>query len=169
MRADKRGFFRSDAEKLRRAMEQDWDKRTYIRMWGVLLWCEGMRMKEIMALLSRSRQVVHRWVQVFLKTHDPFSLCERERSGRPQVADPITRERILDALQVDPRQAGYRANAWTVKTLADYLNKHYQAAITTITLRRRMKQIGLRYKRPRYVYQEKAPHVAQKKGPLPES
>jgi transposase len=169
MRTDKRGFFRMDAENLRRAMEQVWDKRIYIRMWGVLLWCEGKRMKEIMALLSRSRQVIHRWVQLFLKTHDPLCLYERERSGRPKAADPITKERILDALQVDPGQAGYRANAWTVKTLADYLNKHYQANITTITLRRRMKQIGLRYKRPRYVYQEKALHVAQKKGRLSES
>lgn len=126
-------------------------------------------MNEITQLLCKSRQVVHRWVQVFLAAHDPFALCEGERSGRPPAASSITGERILAALQVEPRQAGYRANAWTVKTLADYLNKQYNTNVTQITLRRRMKQIGLRYKRPRYVYQEKAPHVAQKKGPLSES
>lgn len=150
-------------------MEQVSDKRTYIRMKAVLLWYQGKRMKEIVNLFSKTRQVVYRWVQLFLKTHDPFSLCERKRSGRPQLANLITRERIMEALKTEPTEAGYRANAWTVKTLADYLNKHYQTSITPITLRRRMKQMGLRYKRPRYVYQEKAPHVAQKKGLLSES
>ena len=169
MRADNRGFYQRDAGRLRQAMEQVSDKRTFIRMKAVLLWCEGKRMKEIMTLLSKSRQAIHQWVQIFLQTHDPFSLCERERSGRPPAAGAVTKERILEALKTEPRQAGYRVNAWTVKTLADSLNKHYQAHITTITLRRRMKQIGLRYKRPRYVYQEKAPHVAQKKGLLSES
>ena len=139
------------------------DKRTYVRMQAVLLWCEGKRMKEIAALLCKSRQVVHRWVQVFLAAHDPFALCEGNRSGRPLAACAVTRERILAALQLAPGQAGYSANAWTVKTLADYLNKQYKTTVTQITLRRRMKQIGLRYKRPRYVYQDKATLVAQKK------
>lgn len=150
-------------------MAQVADKRTYIRMRAVLLWCEGKAMKEIAALLSKTRQIVHQWVGVFLAKHDPFSLCERKRSGRPHAAGSITPERILAALRTEPRRAGYRVNAWTVKALADYLNKRYQAGITSITLRRRMKQIGLRYKRPRYVYQEKAPHGAQKKGRSSES
>jgi transposase len=164
MRADNSGFYRSDAGKLRQAMEQVSDKRTFIRMKAVLLWCEGKRMKEIMSLLFKSRQAIHQWVKIFLGAHDPFSLRERKRSGRPPAAGMITKERILEALKTEPKQAGYRVNAWTVKTLADYLNRHYQVHITMITLRRRMKQMGLRYKRPRYVYQEKAPHVAQKKG-----
>jgi transposase len=169
MRADNKGFYRRDAEKLHQAMEQVSDKRTFIRMKAVLLWCEGKRMKEIMSLLSKSRQAIHQWVRVFLQRHDPFSLCEHERSGRPLSAHAITKERILEALKTEPRQAGYRVNAWTVKTLADFLNNRYRACITPITLRRRMRQIGLRYKRPKYVYQEKAPHVAQKKGLSSES
>ncbi len=39
-------------------------------------------------------------------------------------------------------------------------------SISARTLRRRMKEIGLRCKRPRYVYSEKEPHRAQKKGRL---
>ena len=144
-------------------MTQIADKRSYIRMQAVLLLCEGKRIKEITTLILKSRQVVYQWVKLFLQTHEPFSLCDQKRSGRPAAADTITKERILDTLKTEPRQAGYWVNAWTVKTVADYLNKRYQAGITTITLRRRMKAIGLRYKRPRYVYEEKALHVAQKK------
>ena len=108
MRAAYRRFYPSDARKLRQAMEQVSDKRTYIRMQAVLLRCEGKRIKEIMTLLTKTRQVIHHWVRVFLKTHDPFSLCDRKRSGRPPAADRITKERILQALKTEPRQAGYR-------------------------------------------------------------
>ncbi len=169
MRKESNGFIRSDATKLRRAMAQVQDKRTYVRMQAVLLYCEGKHIKEITALLLKSRQVVYNWVKLFLYTHDPFSLCETSRSGRPLAASAITQKRIVTALKKEPHSAGYQVNAWTVETLADYLNRSYQTSITVPTLRRRMKQIGLRYKRPRYVYQEKAPHVAQKKGSLSES
>lgn len=169
MRKNSRRFYPSDEQKLRRAMTQITDKRTYIRMQAVLLRCEGKPIREIMTVVSKTRQAIHKWVRLFLQTHDPFSLCEHDRSGRPQAAVAISEDRILKALQTQPREAGYRVNSWTVKTLAHYLNKRYQAGITTITLRRRMKQMGLRYKRPRYVYEEKAPHISQKKGLLSES
>lgn len=162
-------FFRGDAAQLRRAMRQVRDKRTFVRLQAVLLYKEGKPLKEITRLVSKSRQVVYRWVKAFLHSHNPFSLCEAARSGRPLAASVISEKRILSALQIDPREVGCRVNAWTVETLKDYLNRRYQTGITGITLRRRMKQIGLRYKRPRYVYQEKAPHVAQKKGRLSES
>src|SRR5438067_1066003 len=139
MRNDRKYFFRGDANKLRRAMAQVQDRRTYVRMQAVLLYCEGKRIKEITTLLSKSRQVVYNWVKMFLHTHDPFSLLEASRSGRPIAASAITGKCIVSAHKNDPRNAGYRVNAWTVETLADYLNRSYQTSITTITLRRRMR------------------------------
>jgi transposase len=65
-----------------------------------------------------------------------------------------------------PRELGYQTNVWTVALLARRLNERYRCAINTRTLRRRMKQIGLRCKRPRYVYSENEPHLPQKKGRL---
>lgn len=169
MGKDRGGFYRGDNLKLRRAMSVQKDKRTFMRMHAVHLVCAGKSIRETAFLLSKSRQVVYNWVRMFLQTHDARSLCEAPRSGRPPASRVITSKRILTALKKDPRSVGYAANAWTVKTLADYLGGRYQTSITVDTLRRRMKQAGLRYKRPRYVYEEKPPHAAQKKGPLSES
>jgi len=61
---------------------------------------------------------------------------------------------------------GYNATGWTVSLLADRLQNRYGCAISARTLRRRMRDLDLRWKRPRYVYATKDPHRAQKKGGL---
>jgi transposase len=78
----------------------------------------------------------------------------------------ITRERILRELRRDPLKLGYKTNVWTVALLAHRLSQVCQCPITERTLRRRMKEIGLVWKRPRYVFVTKDPHRAQKKGQL---
>jgi transposase len=64
----------------------------------------------------------------------------------------------------NPLQLGYRTTTWTVELLADHLSHRYGCVINPHTLRRRMKAIGLKFKRPRYFYEEKDPHRIQKKG-----
>jgi transposase len=54
-------------------------------------------------------------------------------------------------------------------TLAQYLHHRYGTQVSVATLRRRMHDIGLRYKLPKYIYEEKEPNRAQKKGRLPVS
>jgi transposase len=53
-----------------------------------------------------------------------------------------------------------------VALLAQHLGRKYSCPITARTLRRRMHDLGLCWKRPRYVYADKDPHRAQKKGGL---
>ncbi len=159
-------FKDADCERLRKMMAEVADKRTSIRLQGVWLAGTGKRIHEVAILLGKSRQVIYKWVQVFLATHDPASLFESSRSGRPRSAGVITERRILTALRKDPLALGLGVGAWTVASLARYLNERHGTSITARTLRRRMKQIGLRYKPPRYVYEEKEPNRAQKKGLL---
>jgi transposase len=59
---------------------------------------------------------------------------------------------------------GYRATGWTVALLADHLQHKYACSISPRTLRRRMRDLDLRWKRPRYVYATKDPNRVQKKG-----
>jgi len=59
---------------------------------------------------------------------------------------------------------GYNSTGWTVALLADHLRQKYGRCPSLRTLRRRMHELGLRWKRPRYVYAIKDPHRAQKKG-----
>lgn len=117
-------------------------------------------------LTGFSQRSLYRLVNRYLAAHQTAVLRDSMRSGRPTVAPKITETRILQALQRVPLGLGYRTTVWTVELLAQHLSERYDCSISARTLRRRMKQIGLRCKRPRYVYSEKEPNVTQKKGRL---
>ena len=76
----------------------------------------------------------------------------------------LTPERLAALLARDPREAGYRATNWTVPLMVHYLAAHEHITVSARTLRRRLHEAGWRWKRPRYVYVERADHVGQKKG-----
>lgn len=163
------GFTHHDKRRLRKAMQAAQDKRYYQRLQSVLAIAEGMAANDVCNLTGSSLKSIYNHVNTYLSTHQTASLCDAPRSGRPLTAPTITDSKIKNALLYNPLTLGYKATSWTVALLADYLNKKYHCSIEIATLRRRMKQMGLRFKRPRYVYVEKDPNRAQKKGQLSES
>jgi transposase len=158
------GFDRYDKGRLERALAKATDTRLYIRLKAVLLIAQGMQVSEVAKLFDKSRRIVYLWVATYLKEHQPLSLEEGTRSGRPLAAPGITDTRILKELKRNPLKLGYQTTVWTVEVLARHLSCRYGCEIRPFTLYRRMKAMGLRSKRPRYVYSEKDPHRAQKKG-----
>lgn len=163
------GFGRYDKGRLQRVLAVVSDKRTFLRLKAVLLVAEGMAIAAVAKLLSRSVQIIYRWINIYLSHHRPSDLFDGFRSGRPLAAHAITHKRILETLGHNPLHLGYQTTTWTVELLAVHLNSCYGSDITPRTLRRRMKEAGLHFKRPRYVYSEKDPNRAQKKGRLSES
>jgi transposase len=133
---------------------------------AVLLVAEGRLVAEAAHITGLSRRTVYQLVNSYTARHAVEALCESPRSGRPTVAQALTPARILRELDRSPLRLGYRTNVWTVELLAARLAERYGCAINPRTLRRRMRRMGLRCKRPRYVYSEKEPHLAQKKGRL---
>jgi transposase len=83
---------------------------------------------------------------------------------RPPTAS--ARSRYSSNLGSPPSDWGYSTHIWTVALLAGHLERRYGCPISPRTLRRRMRAMGLRWKRPRYVFSEKAPHLPQKKEHL---
>jgi transposase len=160
------GFRPTDAAQLLKALKRSTDKRTFRRVQAVLLIAQGYSFPEVAKIVAVSRQTIYNWVDLFLAQHQVSALYDSPPSGRPTLAKPITATRILRELQRNPLRLGYRATVWTLPLLAQRLSQLYHCAITPHTLRRRMKEIGLTCKRPRYVYEEKDPHRAQKKGLL---
>jgi transposase len=163
------GFTHHDEPRLKRALKQAIDKRAFQRVQAVLLVAQGRAVSEVAEISGVSARTIYNWVEFYLDQHQITALADAPRSGRPLAAGRITAARILRELGRNPMRIGYRATSWTVKLLADHLSQLYQCAISTHTLRRRMKEIGLRCKRPRYFYEEKDPHRTQKKGRLSES
>lgn len=163
------GFDRYDKGRLQKVISQVKDKRTYIRLHAIQMVAEGKVISEVAQLWDLTPRVIYNWIKAYVKDHQPQSLFDKPRVGRPQVAVPITDARIVKELKRNPMHLGYFVNTWTVATLADRLNKRYGCSISARTLYRRMKAMGLQYKRPKYFYEEKAPNRPQKKGLSSES
>lgn len=163
------GFDHYDKGRLQRALKKVKDKRTFLRLKAVFLIAKGMHVQAVANLLDKSIQIVYQWIGQYLKNHKPDSLYDSPKTGRPLCAKEVTDKRILQELKRSPLDLGYNTTVWTVALLAKQLNARYGCDIGPRTLYRRMKQIGLRCKRPRYVYCEKDPNRTQKKGRLSES
>jgi transposase len=160
------GFIRRDERQLSIALKETNQAREFRRIQAVLLVAEGHRVADAAHITTLSQSTIYYLLHRYLQTHVATSLRERERSGRPRIAPAITEARILRELNRSPLHLGYRTNVWTVELLANHMAELYQCDISPHTLRRRMRAMGLRCKRPRYVYSEKDPHRAQKKGLL---
>ena len=160
------GFTRSDDRKLKKACQETKSKHLYQRAQAVLLVAQGRSLDEVAEIAGVSLRTVYNWVNRYLAVHHVVALTDTQRTGRPLVATAITAARILQELRRNPLRLGYRATVWTVRLLAQHLTQRYRCEIHPRTLRRRMKALGLHCKRPRYFYEEKAPHRAQKKGRL---
>ena len=65
-----------------------------------------------------------------------------------RVASSQTDARLVRELRRDPMRLGYNATGGTVSLLADRLQGRYGGSISTRT-RRRMRDLDLRWKRPR--------------------
>ena len=158
------GFDRYDKGRLQRAMQGISDKRSFLRLQAVLLTAQGENIQSVAKLLGKTRRAIYYWVRVYVENHRPGDLIDAPRSGRPIAAPEITDSCILEELHQNPLHLGYHSTVWTVALLAAHLNTRYGSDIAPRTLRRRMKAMGLRFKRPRYVYSEKDPNRTQKKG-----
>ena len=157
-------FTRADRRRLATALQGVRLARDYRRLEAVLLVAEGATAREAARQVRSDVTSVRRWVARYLATRAPNALADRPRSGRERAAPELTRERIAAALVLDPRALGYRATTWTVPLLAGYFAEHAGITVSARTLRRRLHELGYRWKRPRYAYRGRATHLAQKKG-----
>lgn len=158
------GFDPHDQRRLARALRQATAVQSYRRLQAVLLVARGHPLPEASRITGAKPAAIYDWVRRYLRTHRPDGLADAPRSGRPRTATAITDARILAEFRRDPLRLGYATTGWTVALLAEHLGRKYRCPISARTLRRRMRALGLRWKRPRYVYADKDPHVAQKKG-----
>lgn len=163
------GFTGSDRRKLARAMKGAVDRSTFVRLQALYEIASGRSVREVAMLRSLSVQSLYGWIKRYLQHHQPAALYTAPRSGRPLTGSNLPQETILELINTSPLSFGYLQTSWTVALLKEHLAAVCHIDISVRTLRRRMKDMGLRYKRPRYFYSEKEPNRAQKKGLSSES
>jgi len=157
-------FQPSDNDRLSRALRGTDDVKACRRIQAVLLLAQGKTERETARLSAVSLRTVASWRSRYLRHRDIRDLYDTERKGRPLSAPEVTLPCILAELKRSPLNLGYASTGWTVALLASHLSRKYHTSIAPGTLRRRMKGAGLAWKRPRYVFHERAPNIAQKKG-----
>lgn len=155
---------RADRRRLQRALSQAKLARDYRRI-QILLWiAEGQSVSEAARRGRVDRSSVHRWRERYLASHDPAALSDRPRSGRPVAAPQLTEDLLVPILEQDPRTHGYAATGWTAPLLGHHLRRWHGICLSDRTLRKRLHEFGFCWKRPRYVFSHRAPHLPQKKG-----
>jgi transposase len=157
-------FDHHDRRRLARAADACPDVRTFRRLQAVLLVARGRSVPEVAEITGLKPWAIHAWVRRYRAGRRPEDLADRPRPGRPAAAPAITDARIAREFGRDPLRLGYHATGWTVALLAAHLGRRYRCPITPDTLRRRMRRLGLRWKRPRYRYTGRDPDRGQKKG-----
>jgi transposase len=161
---DELGLDQYDRQRLAHALARATDLRFFRRVQAVLLLARGLSIPEAARITAARPGAVYRWLRLYLRTRQPGRLADAPRSGRPRAAEGITDARIVREFRRDPLRLGYNTTGWTVALLAEHLGRTYGCPISARTLRRRMRDLGLRWKRPRYAYADKDPDRAQKKG-----
>jgi transposase len=147
-------------------MRRTRDARQLRRLEAVMLVASGSSVFQAAQATGQSRQSVYNALTRYRRRRRCEDLSDKPRSGRPQAAKCITHRRILTECRKSPIQYGYHATVWTADLLADHLARRFGQKITPRTLRRRMRESHLRWKRPRYSYKVPDPHKPQKKGAL---
>ena len=158
------GFTRHDRKRLTKSLAHAQEARFFRRLQAVLFVAEGVSVSEAARRARVDRSTLHRWLGRYLQRRDPQDLADAPRTGRPSVAEAITDSAGAALLARDPRREGFAATTWTVPLLTTYLARRSGRQVSARTLRRRLHQLGYRWKRPRYVYAGEEPHLAQKKG-----
>ena len=158
-------FSWTERRRLLRTLAQAHDARLYRRLRAVAEIAEGESVAVVAKHARVERSTVYRWIERYFAERAPSSLADGRRSGRPRTTPALTDAKIRQLLASDPSQFGYDANTWTVPLLTTHL--HTQGlVISARTLRRRIHAARFRWKRPRYVYSERAEHIGAKKGAL---
>jgi transposase len=136
--------------------------RRWRRYRALLLVADGTRPEEAAASLGCSRASVYNWLAAWRGA----GLAGVVEAAHPQPVPAHTAplEALLGALlREDPQHRGHHATGWTIPLL------HGEAraaglAVSEHTVRRAVRRLGWRWKRPKYVLGRPDPAYDEKRG-----
>jgi transposase len=108
------------------------------------------------------RDTIYQWAARLLRPGP--CLGDAPRAGRPGDRGEAAERLIRAALRREPLGLGYRHPAWTAGLLRQHLWRAHGLAVSVSTVRRAVRRLGFRWKRPRFVLARRDPHWRQAKG-----
>ncbi len=149
----------------RAALEQAVAQTTRVRVWrryqAVLLLAQGQDVAQVAQALRASSSGVYGWAAQFRQA-GLAGLAEGYHPGRVRQLDAAGTRWLDETLASDPQGRGYQVAGWTVPLLLREARlAGYQ--LSEQTLRRTIRRLGWRWKRPKYVLGRPDPEYAEKK------
>ncbi len=114
----------------------------------ILLSAQGHTVPEISTIFGVNRASVRFWIRRF-DSSGPGGLVDNARSGRPRRSDERVRNALTKLVHNDPLYSGFLATFWTVAMLGAALFSLLGVQLSLRTIRTTLRDIGLRWGRPR--------------------
>lgn len=114
----------------------------------VLHAAEGRSHRQIAENLHCSPSTVNRTLKRYAECGEAGLVDRREENGHPKVTETYVNVLII-VVAHRPQDCGYRRTSWTLELLVDCLKEITGIAISTTTMGRLLKSLGIRRGRPR--------------------
>lgn len=136
--------------------------RTWKRYRALLLLGDGLTFRQVAQTLGCAESSIYGWVAHWREAGID-RLAEGAHPGRARHLDASADQHLHALLGQDPQSHGYAATGWTVPLLRTELARQGWI-VADRTLRRTLKRLGYRWKRPQYVLGRPDPAYAEKRG-----
>lgn len=137
--------------------------RTWKRYQALLLLADGQSMAQVSTALGCGQSTIYHWVALW-REQGVERLAEGPHRGRAHRLDVAAVAHLQALLGSDPQAHGHHATGWTVPLLLGELATAGWV-VHEHTLRRTLKRLGYRWKRPQYVLGRPDPAYDEKRGP----
>ena len=137
--------------RLRRQLRATHDARLYRRTLAILEVDRGRSVRDVAFSLGVEPRTIYYWIEASTLGHDPASLSDGQRPGRPSLWTGWLDRRLRAAMARSPQDLGYPSTDWTVPLLQEHLGDHPGGPPSDETIRRQLRRVGYVWKRPRYV------------------
>jgi transposase len=114
----------------------------------VLLSAQRRAVPEIATIFAVEYKTVRKWLRRF-DAEGPAGLYDEPRSGRPRKLTDSVRTKLVEMVQQDPEQSGYRATFWTVAMLVLALTDKLRVRLSVSSIREALHRAKLAWGRPR--------------------
>lgn len=141
-------------------------RETRVRRWrrfqAVLLVAEGHRPEMAATSVGCSRASVYNWLAAW-RAEGLTGVSEAVHVSPPPMHTGPLEALLTDRLGSDPQMHGHHATGWTVPLLHGEARKA-GIAVSEATVRRAVRRLGWRWKRPKYVLGRLDPQYDAKRG-----
>lgn len=139
-----------------------------VRRAQALLWLHaGERVGVVAQRLGLSRRGIYKIVtQYQARAGEPVAdrIADRPHPGRRATKREQVARVVTQLLKTPPSRYGYRALVWSTPMLQHQIEKRLHQSVSERTVRRALRQLRYRYKRPRYVLARRSVTWRQAKG-----